>query len=239
MTLCTNKQPSSVVLYTLSINGLEPDLPLWSHWMDARRIEKASRFRRIEDRALCIGAGLLLAFALTKHCPSVVIPPDVSVDHNGKPYLPGMQHFHFNISHSGSWVVCAVSNKPLGVDIEQSGQEMSAIVKTVYTSTEQKYLNSLPQGQQNQAALEQWVLKESFMKALGAGFALPMQEFTVMPGPPAWVKHEDRIFRGITLCPFPDTEYRCALTVCGAPGLPEYDIVPIEIDSIVEAFGKQ
>ena len=239
MTLCTSEQSSRVVLYTLSINGLEPDLPLWSHWMDARRIEKASRFRRIEDRALCIGAGLLLAFALTKHCPSVVIPPDVSVDHSGKPYLPGMQHFHFNISHSGSWVVCAVGNNPLGVDIEQSGQEMSAIVKSVCTCTEQKYLDSLPQGQQNQAALEQWVLKESFMKAQGAGFALPMQEFTVIPGPPAWVKHRDRIFYGITLCPFPDTEYRCALTVYDALRPPVYTVVQLEVGMLVEAFGKQ
>jgi|GEM_PF-4995554 len=38
----------------------------------------------------------------------------------GKPYLSGSQHIHFNISHSGQWVVLMLSEYHVGVDIEQS-----------------------------------------------------------------------------------------------------------------------
>ena len=37
----------------------------------------------------------------------------------GKPYLERFKEFHFIISYSGDYVVCAIANHPLGVDIEQ------------------------------------------------------------------------------------------------------------------------
>jgi 4'-phosphopantetheinyl transferase len=36
----------------------------------------------------------------------------------GKPYLPDFPHIHFNISHSGNYVVCAFSESPVGIDIQ-------------------------------------------------------------------------------------------------------------------------
>lgn len=35
----------------------------------------------------------------------------------GKPYAENLP-YHFNISHSGQWVACAVSHRPIGIDIE-------------------------------------------------------------------------------------------------------------------------
>lgn len=36
----------------------------------------------------------------------------------GKPYLKGYENFNFNISHSGKFVVCAIDDKSIGIDIE-------------------------------------------------------------------------------------------------------------------------
>ena len=36
----------------------------------------------------------------------------------GKPYISG-DNIHYNISHSGDYVVCAVSNHEIGVDIQK------------------------------------------------------------------------------------------------------------------------
>ncbi len=42
-----------------------------------------------------------------------------SVQEYGKPYIPALPDMHFNISHSGRWIVCAVDSKPIGIDIEK------------------------------------------------------------------------------------------------------------------------
>lgn len=36
---------------------------------------------------------------------------------HGKPYLLNYPDVHFNISHSGEYVACAVADSPVGVDI--------------------------------------------------------------------------------------------------------------------------
>ncbi len=37
----------------------------------------------------------------------------------GKPRLSGHPSIHFNLSHSGPWVLCAVHGGPVGIDVEE------------------------------------------------------------------------------------------------------------------------
>ncbi|UOB66272.1 4'-phosphopantetheinyl transferase, partial [Bacillus thuringiensis] len=37
----------------------------------------------------------------------------------GKPFVEKFSDFHFNVSHSGEWVVCATANFNVGIDIEK------------------------------------------------------------------------------------------------------------------------
>lgn len=37
----------------------------------------------------------------------------------GKPAAEGLNDFHFNISHSGKWIVCGAGAQPIGVDVEK------------------------------------------------------------------------------------------------------------------------
>ena len=42
----------------------------------------------------------------------------ITNEHN-KPALESQSNIHFNLSHSGDWVIAAFSSKPVGIDIEK------------------------------------------------------------------------------------------------------------------------
>lgn len=46
----------------------------------------------------------------------------IAYDPCGKPYLRDYPNAHFNISHSGQYVVCAVADRPVGIDVQVIGK---------------------------------------------------------------------------------------------------------------------
>ena len=84
---------------------------------------------------------------------------------HGKPYLEGYPHIHFNISHSGNFVVCAVSDKPVGIDIQKIGEYKERVAKRICTENE---LSSLKSDGEKFTCL--WTQKEAVLKLKGTGF---------------------------------------------------------------------
>jgi len=96
-----------------------------------------------------------------------------------KPYLKNIDHIHFNITHSGDWVVCAFSNKPVGVDVEKVRKINLNIARRFFSEKETAILFSLPHKQQFEFFFDLWTLKESYLKALGTGLTKSLSSFTV------------------------------------------------------------
>ncbi len=87
----------------------------------------------------------------------------------GKPYLPNHPDVHFNISHSGEYVACTVSNKPVGVDIQKIGEYNSDVAKRVCNEKELVQIeNSLDRASE---FTKLWAQKESVLKMYGTGIA--------------------------------------------------------------------
>jgi phosphopantetheinyl transferase len=61
---------------------------------------------------------------------------------HGKPFLPGNASVKFNLSHGGNYAVLAVSDKEIGVDIENLERKanIDKIAKRVFTEAEQDYI---------------------------------------------------------------------------------------------------
>lgn len=95
----------------------------------------------------------------------------------GKPFLIGYPDFHYNIAHSGEWVVCAVSNREVGVDIEQVKQIDFGIAKRFFTEYEYNELMTKPQSEQVEYFYTIWTLKESYIKCIGKGLSEPLNSF--------------------------------------------------------------
>lgn len=103
---------------------------------------------------------------------------------HGKPYLlPPNEKIYVNWSHSGDYVLCAVSDRELGVDLEQMRRTPDErLVKRVIRGEEREYYDSVSPEEQKQLFYEYWTLKESFLKAIGTGFYTPLDAFRIMRG---------------------------------------------------------
>lgn len=90
---------------------------------------------------------------------------------NGKPYLENSA-WHFNLSHSGDLVACALAPQAIGIDIEASLRpvEHLAIAEHHFSREEFSWLRKR-QANQHQKFTALWSLKEAYLKALGLGIS--------------------------------------------------------------------
>ena len=79
-------------------------------WEERR--EKILRYRFEKDRRLSLGAGLLAAYALREAGAEDLA---LQTGEYGKPELLFYPNIRFNLSHSGTLAVCAVSDRPVVV----------------------------------------------------------------------------------------------------------------------------
>lgn len=154
-----------------------------SHTADAEGL-KLSEYRRKrlsglkpeEKRRESITAELLLNFALRD---AAAAPLGISVEYNGKPYIAGCP-LHFNLSHSGGRVICAVCEYPIGADIQKLSPYKPALSSRFFTGEEQAYLSESDNKDIDFTRI--WSLKESYIKALGTGLSMPLNSFSVISG---------------------------------------------------------
>ena len=132
--------------------------------------------RRAKLRALT--AALLLAKVVNKHCLINFSQTTITENEYGKPNIIGVADFHFNLSHSGEWVVCAIDNQPLGVDVQEICPKTDLdIAERFFSAREARDLRRLPQIAQRDYFFTLWSLKESFIKAEGKGLSLALDSF--------------------------------------------------------------
>ena len=87
------------------------------------RRERINTAKRSETKAQLLGAELIRNAALLKatgRCDYAF-----SKGEFGKPYITDAENVFFNVSHSGKFVVCAVSDAEVGCDIEEINSQGS------------------------------------------------------------------------------------------------------------------
>lgn len=100
-----------------------------------------------------------------------------STNDYGKPFLDNDPDFHFNISHSGNWVVGAVDRHPVGIDVEQIAPIDLDISKNYFSPDE--HIDLMKQPDRLAYFFTLWTLKESYIKIVGQGLSLPLNSFSI------------------------------------------------------------
>lgn len=179
-------------------------LPAW-------RREKALEMQRPEGRAQSVGAGLLLTRALTdswkeKHPSGTekerkAFLNSVYLEEHGKPFL--REGPCFSLSHSGKYAAVAVSDIPVGIDLETKNDPELRVTRRMFVMPEWRYVigeeayrlvermsenQNTPAYLRDEEALDRelvkpevmnrfrdiWTMKEAVLKCTGDGLTLPM-----------------------------------------------------------------
>lgn len=149
------------------------------------RKNKAMSYRFMKDRCLSLGAELLLRDALCDFGIDRTEPLEFEYRKNGKPYLSGYDNIFFNLSHSGDYVMCAVSGSEVGCDIQKIDKADMKLAERFFTEREYHVIAELPtEEERTDMFYRYWTLKESFMKVTGLGMQLALDSFEILIGNP-------------------------------------------------------
>ena len=151
----------------------ETILSLCERVSESRRI-KAEKMPKEDSRLLSLGAEICLSFALNRPLP--IVYDTLS---NGKPYIKGEKHF--SISHSGAFAVCAVSDQPVGVDVEMVERMRENLAERILSKKEFEIFSSLKDGKKHNLCLV-WTLKEAYLKKTGEGIRRDLKELCTESG---------------------------------------------------------
>jgi 4'-phosphopantetheinyl transferase len=132
------------------------------------RKEKILSYASPSDRKLSLGAWRLLEKSLQLHGASAI---NVTVGANGKLQCSGVQ---FNLSHSGSLVLCAVGEGAIGCDIELVKDNAPfKVAERYFSEKEREYvLDTANASEKCRRFYRLWTMKESYLKMSGEGICL-------------------------------------------------------------------
>lgn len=96
----------------------------------------------------------------------------------------------FNVSHARGRIACAFAlDREVGIDVENAERTVEALRLShrFFSPTEAATLAELPAEQRQRRFFTYWTLKEAFIKVIGMGLAMPLDQFSFElhdPGPP-------------------------------------------------------
>ena len=152
---------------------------------------RSARFRFARDQQRFVVARGVLRDLLARYLG--VQPGALQFAYNafGKPELTPEfgGRLRFNLSHSAGLALIAVAHdSDIGIDLEQlrAQPDYADITRQFFSAAEVEHLSALPSHAQPDAFFTYWTRKEAYVKARGAGLAMPLSSFSVLDVPEGW-----------------------------------------------------
>ena len=139
------------------------------------RQEKILRLRSESDRTQSIMTELLLRKVAGDFLQIRGEEITLCEAASGKPYFPFFPEYHFSLSHTEGAVLVAVSDQPIGADIEHSRFVEEAVFDRVLTRSERKAM-LLHSAGAKASFLEIWTRKEAYLKWTGEGLFVSLDK---------------------------------------------------------------
>jgi 4'-phosphopantetheinyl transferase len=159
------------------------------HLLSPDEIERAERFHFRKHREHFTVARGVLRTILGGYLR--VEPSQLRFAYNayGKPALAGTQDqstLRFNLSHSHELALYAFTlRREIGLDLEYRRDDFASerIAEQFFSAREVEMLRALPPRLRTEGFFNCWTRKEAYIKAVGIGLSLPLDQFDVSLSP--------------------------------------------------------
>lgn len=145
-------------------------------YLPLARQKKIKRYRNVVDQKLGIIAYLLLLKGLREEY-GIIKLPELDYLKYGKPVLRDYPHIYFNISHCSEGVVCALYDRPVGIDIQDEVEFDIDVAKQVCSEMELELI--LASENQGKEFCKIWTAKESIVKLSGRGITQDLKSLDI------------------------------------------------------------
>jgi 4'-phosphopantetheinyl transferase len=196
--------PSKLILGQDEIHVWRADLNVRQQLLEAledtlekEERDRANRFHFEKDRCHFIAARGILRVILGRYLKLKPNRLKFIYTPHGKPKLANEMAFNylkFNLSHSHGLALYAITlSREIGIDIERCRTNLSfeKIAKRFFSPLEFKMLSALPPSERIEGFFNCWTRKEAYIKAIGEGLSIPLNQFDVTLNP----SDEARILR--------------------------------------------
>ena len=129
------------------------------------RRSQALQFKHTFGRFACLKSYLMLADLLNREFG--VVDFSMETGEHGKPYIVDHKDIHFNISHCQRAVAVAVSDEPVGIDVESFRRFSNSLLDKTMNDSEKAEILASDNPEETFAAY--WTRKEAVFKLVGTG----------------------------------------------------------------------
>ena len=149
---------------------------------------RLARFKTVEFQNRFIAAHGILRATLAHYL--AISPTEIrfSISENGKPSIAHPDtKLQFNLSHTKEMMMCAVSYRQVGVDVERvrALKRQAKFAVRFFSPPENEWLESVPSAKYLDAFFAIWTGKEAYLKACGDGITRPLRGIDIAFPPDA------------------------------------------------------
>ena len=150
----------------LNENTDEIDIEAALAEVSVQRREQAMKFRHENGKRLSLAVYLLLKKGLREEY-GFTDNPVFGYSKEGKPFILERPDIHFNFSHSGNIALCAISDLPVGADVEAPRKITSSLIDYTMNDDEQALIRA--SSNPTMQFLYFWTRKEAVLKLTAEG----------------------------------------------------------------------
>lgn len=168
--------------------------------------DKIKRYKRWQDAQASLLGRLLLLQGIQESYQLDYSEKEISYSKFNKPFFVD-DSVHFNISHSGAIVVCAITDKSaLGIDIEKI--TTNAIEDFESQFSENEWEKIIKANHPKEVFFDYWTQKEAVIKSHGHGLSIPLKSFEILENETI-INDEKFYLKELKI----DNEYKCYLSL--------------------------